>query len=561
MWLSIRRGEKLGRRVAPPSRLRRWVAPAAWYAVLAVGLLWPAMLQPIAAVPGAPRTDLADALWTSWFVAIRLGSGQLPDSVDGLLNFPDGGALWPADPLNGVIGAPLVLTIGAAATWTVLAHLHVIFAGLAAHKLGEHFRAQGFVAGTLYAAAPITLSHLHNGATEAVGGTGWLALAALTAVRLVDRPNWRTILACGAATAAAAVAHAYSGALAAIFVCAASAFAPSWRSRAHLLLAGGVAVMLAAAPLTMALERATAADNVVGIKTDKELATIRRTIGPADPEGFFHAGEFRSPDFHKLSRYGEEMVHCAYLGWVPLLAAALSLRRRRGAGVLWVAGGVALLLSMGPVLVEDGGPVILAGRRAVPLPYLLVEGLPGFRSLSLLWRLAQLTALCLAVLAARAPGRSVGLAWALVVATLAETRLVSPARDLPWHMSGALAPEIAALSTEPEGAVMNFPVVGGRPYLYEQTAHKKPLTGSLNFPNNGASRKVWKTAIDTAPGDVDRFHDAVVATAQAEGVRYLIVHVDARAYDDDLHADAVRAMKDAFTPIAASSAVRVYRFW
>lgn len=543
------------------SSLRLAVAPVAWYAALSAGLLWPAALHPITAVPGAARTDLADALWTAWFVALRLGSGHLPDSVDGLLNFPDGGVLWPADPLNGLIGAPLVLTIGAAATWTVLAHLHVIFAGFAAHKLGEHFRANGFVAGTLYAAAPITLAHLHNGATEAVGGTGWLALAALTAVRVVDRPSGGRMLACGAAAAAAAVAHAYTGALAAIFVGVALAFAPDWRRRAHLVAAAAFATLLAAAPLTIALDRATSAENVVGIKTDKELATIRRTIGPADPEGFFQAGEFRSPDFHKLSRYGEEMVHCAYLGWVPLVAAAVSLRRRRGAGVLWVAGGLALLLSMGPVLVEDGGPVILAGRRAVPLPYLLVEGLPGFRSLSLLWRLAQLAALCLAVLAARAPGRSVGLAWVLVVATLGETRLISPARALPWHSSGVIAPEIMALAAEPDGAVMNFPVVGGRPYLYEQTAHGKPLTGSLNFPNNGASRKVWKAAMETAPGHVDRFREAVVAAARAGGVRYLVVHVDARAYDDDLHTEAVRAMKDAFTPIAASSSVRVYRFW
>ncbi|MSQ01470.1 MAG: hypothetical protein EXR71_06205 [Myxococcales bacterium] len=544
-----------------PLSLRRSVAPAAWYAALSIGLLWPAALHPIAAVPGAPRTDLADALWTAWFVALRLGSGRLPDSVDGLLNFPHGGGLWPADPLNGLIGAPLVVTIGAAATWTVLAHLHLIFAGFTAHKLGEHFAANGLVAGTLYAAAPITLAHLHNGATEAVGGTGWLALAALTTVRLVDRPGWHRILACAAAAAAAAVAHAYTGALAAIFGGVVFAFAPGWRSRAHLLVAGGLAALLAAAPLAIALDRATAADNVVGIKTDKELATIRRTIGPADPEGFIHPGDFRSPDFHTLSRYGEEMVHCAYLGWVPLLAAAISLRRRRGVGVLWAAGALALLLSMGPVLVEAGGPVILAGRRAVPLPYLLVEGLPGFRSLSLLWRLAQLAVLCLAVLAARAPGRSVGLAWALVVATLAETRLVSPARALPWHMSGEIAPEITALAAEPDGAVMNFPVVGGRPYLYEQTAHGKPLTGSLNFPNNGASRRVWKAAMETAPGNVDRFRDEVVASARAEGVRYLIVHVDARAYDDDLHTEAVRAMKDAFTPIAASGSVRVYRFW
>jgi hypothetical protein len=274
-----------------------------------------------------------------------------------------------------------------------------------------------------------------------------------------------------------------------------------------------------------------------------------------------HPGDFRSPDFHELSRYGEELVHCAYLGWVPLLAAAVSLRRRRGSAALWLATIGAVVLAMGPVLVENGGPVILAGRRAIPLPYLLVEKLPGFRSLSLLWRLAQLGALGLSVLAARAPGRSPRLAALLVAAALAETRFASPARTLPAHTDATIAPEIVALAAEPEGAVMNYPVVGGRAYLYEQTAHGKPVTGTLNFPNNNTSRKVWKVAIDHAADPKEAFAAEVSAAAQAEGVRYLVVHVDARAHDDDMHTDAVRAIKEAFTPIAQSAGVRVYRFW
>lgn len=544
-------------RPSPP----RWLPPLGWYTLFSVLLLWPAALHPVDAVPGAPRTDLADSLWTMWFVAERLAAGHLPDSVAGLLNHPTGGSFWPADPVDGLLGAPLVLGVGAAAAWTLLAHLHLIVAGFAAHRLGEAFRGNGYVAGTLYAGAPITLAHVHNGASEAVGGTAWLALAALALVRLREEPGWGRALAAGAAFGVAAVSHAYTGALAALWLSVLVLAGPTWRSRAWLAGAAALGLALAAGPAALALSQSTAKDNVVGIKTDKELATIRRTIGPADPEVFVHPGDFRSPDFHELSRYGEELVHCAYLGWVPLLAAAVSLRRRRGAGVLWAAGGLALLLSMGPVLVEDGGPVILAGRRAIPLPYLLFETLPGFSSLSLLWRLAQLGALALAVLAARAPGRNGRLAAALVVAAVLEVRLVSPAAGLPGHWSGTVAPEIVALAAEPDGAVMNYPVVGGRAYLYEQTVHQKPVTGSLNFPNNNTSRKVWKVAMERADAPAGEFRAAVEAAARDADVRYLVVHVDARAKDDDLHTEAVRAIKDAFTPIAASSGVRVYRFW
>lgn len=543
------------------STSRRWLLPGAWYAALAAAITWPAALHPITAVPGAPRTDAADSLWSLWFTAVRVREGALPDSVAGLLNHPDGGTFWPADPLNGLLAVPLVLAMGAAAAWTVLVLGHLVFAGLAAHRLGEAFEGNGYVSGTLYAAAPITLAHIHNGASEALGGTGWLALAALAVVHLQRAPSWPRVGVAALALALAAFAHAYTGVLAFIFLAGAVLFGGSARARGLLAAAGLAGSLLAAGPAGFALSRSTAKDNVVGIKTDKELATIRRTIGPADPEVLVHAGDFRSPNFDKMSRYGEELVHCAYLGWVPLLAAALSLRRRRGTAILWFAGLTAVILAMGPVLVADGGPVILAGRRAIPLPYLLVEPLPGFRSLSLLWRLAQLAALALAVLSSRVSGKSAGVAGILTILALAETRLASPARRLPGHINGEVAAEIVALAGAPDGAVMNYPVVGGRAYLYEQTAHGKPVTGTLNFPNNNASRTVWKAAMESAGVNDERFAGIVSAEAQKEGIRYLVVHVDAHADDDDMHTEAVRAIREAFTPMAESTGVRVYRFW
>ena len=108
---------------------------------------------------------------------------------------------------------------------------------------------------------------------------------------------------------------------------------------------------------------------------------------------------------------------------------------------------------------------------------------------------------------------------------------------------------------------MNFPVVGGRAYLYEQTVHGKPVTGTLNFPNNNTSRRVWKVAMEHVGEPAEAFRVAVTAAAREADVRFLVVHVDARAYDDDLHTSSVRAIKEAFTPIAASGSIRVYRFW
>ncbi len=539
---------------------RALLVAAVGYCALAVALTWPAAVQPLIAVPGGARTDTADSLWTLWYVARELAAGRLPGSVDGLLNHPGGGSLWPADPVDAFLGAPLVWLVGAAPAWSLLCTAHIALAGLAAHVLAVKLGGRGVVGGVLYAASAMTIAHVQNGASEAVLGTSLLPLAALG---LLACARGRGPLLPGLLLGLAALGHAYTGVLA--YVLGATVLAlglpgatPGSRKRVALAMLLGL--LVAAGPSALALSAATAEDNVVGIKTARELMTIRRTIGPADPEVFLHPGDFRSPDFRELSRYGEDLVHCAYLGGVGVLGALASLRRRATPWALLLAGLLALLLALGPVLVENGAPVILAGRRAVPLPYLLVESLPGFSSLSLLWRLAQLGTLAIAVLAARAVERPV-FAWGIALLALAETLLLSPVAGFPRHFDATVSDGIRVLAEAPPGAVMNFPVVGARAYLWEQTVHQKPLTGTLNFPNNNASRRVWKAAIEHEKATPEAMREAVGAAARAADVRYLVVHVDARAFDDDMHTGAVRAIKAAFEPIHESASMRVYRFW
>lgn len=544
----------------------RWVdsfAPPALYVALSVALTWPTLVHPETAVPGGPRTDVADAWWTLWYTATALAAGELPGSVNGLLNFPAGGSLWPSDPLNGFFAAPVVLAAGAPAAWSVLCLAHVAASGWAAHLLANKLGGNGFIAGTLYAAAPISLSHLQNGASEAVAGTTLLPLAALSLVGLAQNPSLVRVLFASICLGLSVIGHVYTGVSAfllagAILAAGVPGMAP--RARRWLLAASLGGTLIAAGPAYFALQVATSADNIVGIKNDKELKTIRRKIGPADPEVYVHPGSFRSPDFRVLSRYGEEFVHSSYLGFVPIGLALFGLRRRPRHPALWLAGGAGLILALGPVLTADGSPVILAGRRAIPLPYLLIEQLPGFSSLSLLWRLAQLGSLCIVLLAATAV-TSRKLALAVVVLGLAEIRFVSPASALPQHVDSTLSSVFSALREADEGAVMNFPVVGSRGYLYEQTVHHKPVAGTLNFPNNATSRRVWKVAIDHANAPPAEFAATFAAAAKQQGIRYLVVHTDARSFDDPMHTGAVRAIKAAFQPAWEDVGIRIYRFY
>lgn len=538
--------------------MRRFLPPVV-YLGLAIALTWPAALHPVRDVPGAERTDLWDSLWSIWYVWVRASNGQFPLRVDGLLNFPDGGVLWVADPVNAVLALPLISAFGVAAAWSILVIAHVTFSGLAAHALGTTVSPgrpwAGWVTGVLYASAPILLAHIHNGASEAVG-TGWMAWAALRLLRCESVPSVRNCGLAALALALTATAHWYAGV--GIFLFGVLL----WMRGRGAMVASAIALgaLLVLPGAWFARDAATADENVVGIKSEKEIATVRRTIGPADPVGFVRPGDYRSPDFRELSRYGEEYIHCHYLGWVALLAAGVSLRNRRETGVWWAAGAVAAILACGPVMAQKGSPVILPGNLAIPLPYFLLEKLPGFSSLSLVWRFSQVTALALAVLAGRGAGGSRGMAISVAVASLVETLWISPMAGQRETTDATVSPAIVQLAAAPDGALMNFPVAGGRAFLYEQTEHHKPLTGGLNFPNNNASRRVWKEALDHAKSPPDELRAAVQKKARQVGVRYLVVHVDPMARPD-MHDTAVRALRDAYEPLAEGEGIRVYQLW
>jgi hypothetical protein len=535
---------------------------------------WPSLLHPVTHVPGSARADTWEGLWSLWFPVRRALDGASLLRADGWLHHPDGGTLWVADPLNALLAAPLTWTIGPAAAWSLLATAHVAFAGLAAHALGSAVASDrswggggpplrnaspdggtdpraaraGWVAGLVYATAPILIAHLHNGATEAVG-TGWLAAAALACWRL-RAPGRRTApVVAGMLLGVCAVAHVYAGVAAAV-LCAAllPGMAPDGRRR--LLAAGAVGLLVAAGPLALAHHAAGAPDNLLGIKGAEELARIRRTLGAADVRAYVIPGGFRAPDFRVLAPFADQFVHTTYLGWVAIAAALLT--ARTPAARPWiVAGAAGLVLSLGPVLLRDGSPLAIGGR-AVPLPWRAIEMLPGLRSLSLLWRLGQLPALALAVLAGLGASRWRAGPWLLAPLALAEVAFASPVRGMPAHVDATPTAVAQALAAAPPGAVLVYPPSTGRRALWDQVTHGHPLVGSVNFSGSARADAFW-AALARDPAQV-------AAHARAAGIRYLVVRSDPWARPDPRDA-SVRALRHDLPPLAATPEARVYRLW
>ncbi len=553
--------------VRPRAGVRARLVPWVAYAVLALVVTWPLALDPAGSFVGGARSDAQNTLWGFWFVARALGEGSLPLHTT-LLDHPGGGRILVADPLNSLLAVPLTCAWGPTVAWAVIAPLHVALAGRAAHALATRLGGNGWVAGVGYACAPIVLSHLQNGSSEAVSA-GWLPLAALALLSALEHGGGWRVTRAGLALTACALSGWYAGVGA--FLLAGSAAvvgaldlalgerAARFRlGRALAVLAVGVTLTAPMAAGIQALARAD--DGLVEIKGAEDLARLRRTLGAADPRAFVLPGDFRAPDFAALVGNPSDRVHTTYLGWTLLAAAAWAAWRDRRedrsalAPRVWgLAGAVAAVLALGPVVTAGGMPLEVAGR-ALPLPYALLERLPGFASLSLLYRLATLSALALALLASRVQGRA---AWALIPAFLLEVRLASPVAGLPDVSPLPESPALEALARAPAGAVVNLPVVAGRNYLWEQTVHGKPFCGSLNSGANRAALRVVRAARELRTGEGDL--DALVATARAEGVRYVVVHQHVLA--DELFVGAITALRKNVRPLSDDGRVVVYSLW
>jgi hypothetical protein len=160
-------------------------------------------------------------------------------------------------------------------------------------------------------------------------------------------------------------------------------------------------------------------------------------------------------------------------------------------------------------------------------------------------------------------GRTVAghrLSWLVPLLAVLETRLVSPARDLPGHTDGRLDPAFATIATSSgDAAVMNYPIVGGRPYLYEQTAHRHPVAGTLNFPNNAASKRVWQALLDRAGAPCAELRGALARTARIEGIGFLVVHADEVA-EVDVYRAPLRRLLGECAGLDPDARVVVYPF-
>lgn len=554
--------------------MRKQLSTAFIYWLAAIVLTWPAATALGDVVPGSPGTDLWNSLWSLNHWADSLLGGHLPWRVDAL-DFPSGGSLLVSDPLGATLVFPLVGLFGVSTAYTCLVWFQLTLSGFIVHRFAAEYlvwrRGSGkvghgpWVSGLTFMTAPLIASHIHNGATEALS-SGFTALAVWMLWRSAVLPSVRNIVTAGLALTLAGLAHGYGGVVAGVFAVAIAILGvgdgtPRYALRRWLPVLLGC---LLTAGIFGAMNSVHQADDaLLEIKSAQQVSDALRSTGSADPLTYVLPGAHRSPDFREVSKHDERFMHVHYLGFVLIgLSVWACIRRRRHTGVFVLGGLVCMVLSLGPVLMRSARPVLFSGDMAVPLPFLLLEYSPILEMMSLPWKLALGPVLAVSMLAGLALDlRGRRLALAAVALCCVEARMLSPAAEIPGVVSTAPEASIVALRSAPEGAVINYPLQPGRPYLAEQVIHGKPIAGMLNQVANTQAMRLWGRIRTESQSDPDTFHRAVSSTAERLGIRYLVIHADPDA-EPDVYSQAVIELERLFgVPEWGRGQTRVVPLW
>jgi len=457
-----------------------------------------------------PGADPLIDLWTvHWLASHLLDPAQL---FEGDVFQPFAHAVLHSDLSLGtvVLVAPLRLFVRDPVPLYNAAVLAALaFGGWAFHRLGYELtgdRSAGLVAGVLAAFSSHQLAHLVHLNLLSIG---WLALFLVGLFRLRDRHSLGAALLAGVSFALVVQSSGYY-AVAAVLVALvfAAANLRRGRERRTLLAVSGAALVGAvlSGPYTHAF---------LGLRREEGL---RRTEASSLATSFHPGRDLTSRSYiyrGVLGNQGERL----FPGVLALVLGGYALwRRRPESAFLAAAGGVLLLVSLGPRL-ELGG-------RTVALPYDWLFDVPPFDSMRHPFTFAAVATFLLATLAAlgwaatplvRRRGAAAAVVAFAVIESLGRAPAVRP-------VAPGVPPAYGILQGLPRGPILDLPVLNEDTLLWAARHGLAVVNGDGAFtpPDTAAlDREVRRHWLALAPDDLDASKPA--ALLERFHVRYVIV--------------------------------------
>ncbi len=468
----------------PWAAIRHYILALAGYALVALLVMAPVLLQFTTAIPGGmvAAVDGWQNVWGLWWAGRALAVGRNPFFSD-MIFFPQGAPLYlqTLGLSNGVLVLPVTLLWGPEAAYNAAALLGLALSGMAGYALAlevsSHRRAS-FLAGLIFTCSPYHLSRVYDGQLELIS-LQWPTFYALFLLRALARRRRRDTLLAGVCLALTGYTSLYYLVFMILFSLAAVILWPSVRGRIRPALAVGLTGLLLLLPLLLpAMATAVGRNGAVFRAGAEEVLGRSANLLDFGLPSYLHP-LWGQALFAAVGRAWHDYSGDwnAALGYGVLALAALGARANwRAAWRWWAIVGVALLFALGPQL------QIGAWRSGMPLPYALLDALPG---LSLGRRPQLFVALATIALV---PPLALGLraldAWAvrrrrpwLLPVLLAALAFELLPRPLPV-LSAAVHPYYRQLVGRP-GALLEIPPARYKYSLPQlaQTVHGRPIFG------------------------------------------------------------------------------------
>lgn len=535
-------------RTADAGRLAGWphLPATLGYAVVTVAVMWPAVAH-FRSRPMMLAADGAMFRWLWWAMPRAIGDGANPYRTE-LIFHPFGAdlELTTTSPLVSLVTYPVQALWGTTAQVNAVQLVSTFLAGLAAyflaHRVTSH-RGAAFVAGLAFTLLPRRFVHV-DGQLNLVE-TAIIPFGLLVFLRFVEAPSRGRAAALGAVCGAAFLIDPQLTILLGMGL-----LALAWTHREvvagelHRLVVAGATAVVVAAPLLVPMAIAMARGGVG--EPDPAASTLRYSASPLSwlvpPLERLWIGNLGS-----VAPLTPNWEGVAYPGLLMLVLAVAGIEltgRARRSG--WVAiFFVGFVLSLGPY------PFVRDTVVKVPLPFWVLQAVPGVEAMRVPGRYAYLGALGLFVLAAlalsdlarRHPKRGAILVAAVGVLTAIE---LLP-RSLP-SSPGTTPAAYQALADEPgDSAVLEVPLKWSATqdhfgfegndqdfqFLTYQITHQRPIvSGAVSrFPEKDLDRllrvPVYRQvlALDDQPGFDDRAR-FTAGDLRALGIGYVVYHRD-----------------------------------
>ncbi|PDW03077.1 hypothetical protein [Candidatus Viridilinea mediisalina] len=434
------------------------------YLLLSLITLGPVLPYFATAIMGGPIANMDgwQNVWHLWWAAQAITTGQNP-FVTPLLYHPDQALLYvqPLNLSNGILVLPITLAFGPVAGYNSVVLLAFVLAGVAGYLLalrvtGHHLAA--LVGGLAFAWSPFHLTRLYDGQLELIA-LQWPAFYAFFALRAVEDRRVRDALLAGLMLALTGYTSWYYLLFMLVW---SSIFALLWWQRPWVVavrqwaMIGALALLLLAPALLPGLWSLYRDDRSLDAVNPEDLRAYSANLVDFALPSYLHP--LWGPLVHRTAGAGWHQLSGDWnvaLGYTILLLAALGLGMARRLAWRWaILAGVGMLFALGPEL------LVATWRTGIPLPYQLIQALPGaafglrpmrFTMLTTL-ALAPLVALGVRELLARAGQRQHSVAVVIIALCLFE--LLPMQRQ---NHSAAIHPYYHTLGPE-DGVLLHVPV-------------------------------------------------------------------------------------------------------